>query len=35
MKQQHAQILCEDCKNWIPVEGESGTVPCECGSRLS
>jgi len=33
-QQQHAQVLCEDCGTWIPVEGKSDTVSCDCGERF-
>jgi hypothetical protein len=32
--QQHAQVLCDDCDSWVPVEGESETVSSDCGERV-
>ena len=34
MEQQYAQVLCDKCESWIPVEGESETVSCDCGNRF-
>lgn len=34
MEQERAQVLCDNCETWIPVEDGSETVSCDCGKRF-
>lgn len=33
MDQPRAQVYCEECSAWFPVDGGEKWVECECGTR--
>jgi hypothetical protein len=34
MERYCGKVRCDDCDEWLPVEGDNETVTCDCGNRF-